>query len=149
MQLKTGRFGKYFGCTASDCKNTRKLLRNGQAAPPKMPPVPMEHLRCLKVDDFYVLRDGAAGLFLAASRFPKNRETRAPLVEELQSVRDLIDPKYAYLLDAPTRDPDGNPVQVRYSRKMHSQFVMSEHEGKATGWRAYFRDGKWVVSKEA
>ena len=64
-------------------------------------------------------------------------------------MRDLIDPKYAYLLDAPTRDPDGNPVQVRYSRKMHSQFVMSEHEGKATGWRAYFRDGKWVVSKEA
>ncbi len=35
MQLKSGRFGKYFGCTAKDCKNTRKLLRNGEAAPPK------------------------------------------------------------------------------------------------------------------
>ncbi len=35
MQLKNGRFGKYFGCTAEDCKNTRKLLRNGEAAPPQ------------------------------------------------------------------------------------------------------------------
>ncbi|MFM7275392.1 MAG: type I DNA topoisomerase, partial [Gammaproteobacteria bacterium] len=32
MQLRTGRFGKYFSCTAADCKNTRKLLRNGQPA---------------------------------------------------------------------------------------------------------------------
>ena len=29
------RFGKFFGCTSDDCKNTRKLLRNGQPAPPK------------------------------------------------------------------------------------------------------------------
>ena len=40
MQLKTGRFGKYFGCTGETkpgepCKNTRKLLRNGEAAPPR------------------------------------------------------------------------------------------------------------------
>ena len=39
MQLKTGRFGKYFGCTSEGCKNTRKLLRNGEPAPPKMDPV--------------------------------------------------------------------------------------------------------------
>ena len=148
MQLKTGRFGKYFGCTASGCGNTRKLLRNGQPAPPKMPPVPMPHLKCQKVDDFYVLRDGASGLFLAASKFPKNRETRAPLVEELQSVREQLDPKYAYLLTAPVCDDAGNPVQVRYSRKMRRQYVMSEADGKPTGWRAYERDGKWVVSKD-
>lgn len=148
MQLKTGRFGKYFGCTASDCNNTRKLLRNGQPAPPKMPPVPLPQLRCAKVDDFYVLRDGASGLFLAASRFPKNRETRAPLVEELLSVREQIDPKHAYLLEAPVRDDAGNPVQVRYSRKMRRQYVMSEADGKPTGWRAYHRDGKWVVSRD-
>ena len=35
MQLKTGRFGKYFGCTNSECTNTRKLLRSGEAAPPR------------------------------------------------------------------------------------------------------------------
>jgi hypothetical protein len=51
MQLKTGRFGKYFGCTNADCKNTRKLLRNGEPAPPKMDPVPMPELACEKVDD--------------------------------------------------------------------------------------------------
>ncbi|MDX9873465.1 MAG: type I DNA topoisomerase, partial [Spongiibacteraceae bacterium] len=61
MQLKTGRFGKYFGCTGDGCKNTRKLLRSGQPAPPKMDPVPMPELRCEKVDDHYVLRDGASG----------------------------------------------------------------------------------------
>jgi DNA topoisomerase I len=149
MQLKTGRFGKYFGCTSSECGNTRKLLRNGQAAPPKMPPIQMPDLKCRKVDDFYVLRDGASGLFLAASRFPKNRETRAPLVEELLAVRDQLDPKYAFILDAPVRDDAGNKTEVRYSRKTASQYVMSEVDGKPTGWRAHYRDGKWVVSKDA
>ena len=61
MQLKNGRFGKYFGCMSEDCKNTRKLLRNGEAAPPKMTPVPMPELECEKVEDTYILRDGAAG----------------------------------------------------------------------------------------
>ena len=84
MQLKSGRFGKYFGCSNTNCKNTRKLLRNGEAAPPKSDPVPMPELRCAKVDDHYVLRDGAAGIFLAASQFPKHRETRAPTVAELR-----------------------------------------------------------------
>ena len=46
MQLKSGRFGKYFGC--NECKNTRKLLRNGEPAPPKMDPVPMPELLCTK-----------------------------------------------------------------------------------------------------
>ncbi|MGU0160260.1 hypothetical protein ACVXHB_06380 [Escherichia coli] len=35
-----------------------------------------------------MLRDGAAGVFLAANTFPKSRETRAPLVEELYRFRD-------------------------------------------------------------
>ena len=141
MQLKSGRFGKYFGCT--ECKNTRKLLRNGQPAPPKMDPVPMPELACEKVDDTYVLRDGAAGLFLAASRFPKNRETRAPLVRELKPHREEIDPKWHYVLDAPETDPKGNPTVVRWSRKSGEQYVQSEQDGKPTGWRAEFVDGRW------
>ncbi|KEA62808.1 DNA topoisomerase I [Marinobacterium lacunae] len=143
MQLKTGRFGKFFGCTNSDCKNTRKLLKSGEVAPPKIDPVPMPELKCEKVDDHYVLRDGASGLFLAASQFPKNRETRAPLVSELIPHRDDIDPKYHYLLDAPQQDDEGNPAIIRYSRKTKEQYVMSEKEGKATGWRAYCVDGRW------
>ncbi len=143
MQLKTGRFGKFFGCTNSECKNTRKLLKNGEPAPPKMDPVPMPELQCQKVDDTYVLRDGASGLFLAASKFPKMRETRAPLVKELIPHKDEIDPKYAYLMDAPQQDSEGNPAVIRFSRKTKEQYVMTEVEGKATGWKAFYRDGRW------
>jgi len=147
MQLKTGRFGKYFGCTNSECKNTRKLLKSGEAAPPKVDPIVMHELRCEKVDDHYVLRDGAAGLFLAASQFPKNRETRAPLVEELLPYKDQIDPKYHFLLSAPAKDPDGNKAIIRFSRKTKEQYVQTEVNGKATGWKAFFNGSKWQVQK--
>lgn len=145
MQLKTGRFGKFFGCTNTSCKNTRKLLKNGEAAPPKMDKVDMPELKCEKVDDTYVLRDGASGLFLAASQFPKNRETRAPLVLEIVPHKHEIDPKYHFLCDAPQKDPDGRPAVIRYSRKTKEQYVQSEVDGKPTGWRAFFDGGKWKV----
>jgi len=148
MQLKTGRFGKYFGCTGEECKNTRKLLKNGEAAPPKMDPVPMPELACLKVEDHYILRDGASGLFLAASQFPKNRETRAPLVSELLPHKSEIDPKYNFLFSAPVEDSDGNPTLVRFSRKTKEQYVQSEIDGKATGWKAFFQNGGWVVTEK-
>jgi DNA topoisomerase-1 len=144
MQLKSGRFGKYFGCMAEECKNTRKLLRSGEPAPPKVDPIPMPDLACEKCDDFYLLRDGAAGVFLAASQFPKHRETRAPLVTEILPVKDQLDEKYRFLADAPTHDPDGNAAVVRFLRKTKEQYVMTEIEKKATGWRAVYNDGKWV-----
>jgi DNA topoisomerase-1 len=149
MQLKTGRFGKYFGCTGEGCKNTRKLLRNGEPAPPKMDPVPMPELPCVNVEDHYVLRDGAAGLFLAASQFPKHRETRAPLVSEILPHKEEIDPKYSFLFEAPTEDPDGNPAQIRFSRKTKEQYVMSEVDGKPTGWKATYEGGRWIEEKAA
>ncbi|MAB99086.1 MULTISPECIES: type I DNA topoisomerase [Pseudomonas] len=145
MQLKTGRFGKFFGCTNAECKNTRKLLRSGEPAPPKMDPVKMPELKCEKVNDTYILRDGASGLFLAASQFPKNRETRAPLVAELIPHKDEIDPKYHFLLDAPKKDPEGRLSVVRYSRKTKEQYVQTEVDGKPTGWKAFFDGGKWKV----
>jgi len=148
MQLKSGRFGKYFGCTSEQCKNTRKLLRSGQAAPPKSDPVAMPELRCEKVDDHYVLRDGASGLFLAASKFPKHRETRAPLVSELIPHKNELDPKHLYLLDAPQKDPDGNPAILRFSRKAGEQYVQTEIDGKPTGWKAFYRKGRWQVAEK-
>ncbi|MCZ6870255.1 MAG: type I DNA topoisomerase [Gammaproteobacteria bacterium] len=144
MQLKSGRFGKYFGCTNENCKNTRKLLRNGQPAPPRADPVPMPELQCEKVDDTYVLRDGAAGIFLAACHFPKNRETRAPLVKEIKPHANELDPKFQYLTEAPEEDPKGNAAVIRYSRKTTQQYVQSEIDGKPTGWRAFYKNGKWV-----
>ena len=145
MQLRTGRFGKYFGCTNSECKNTRKLLRSGEAAPPKMDPIPMPELRCVKVEDHYILRDGAAGLFLAASQFPKHRETRAPFVDEVIPHQAELDPKYQFLLDAPVADDAANRSQIRFSRKTKEQYVMTEIDGKATGWKAFFNNGAWVA----
>ena len=150
MQLKNGRFGKYFGCTNEECKNTRKLLRNGQAAPPKMDPVPCPELKCLKVDDTYILRDGAAGLFLAASQFPKNRETRAPKVLELIPHKNELPEKYHFLMSAPTEDNNGLLSNVRFSRKTQQIYVSTDdEEGKATGWSAFYESGKWVASEKA
>lgn len=146
MELKTGRFGKYFGCTNEECKNTRKLLRSGEAAPPKEDPVDLPELECVKSDAHFVLRDGASGIFLAAHNFPKSRETRAPHVAELARFRDRLSPKFYYLADAPAKDPDGNDTLVRYSRKTKQQYVMSENEeNKATGWSAWYSDNKWTV----
>ncbi|WP_320838036.1 type I DNA topoisomerase [Zhongshania sp.] len=149
MQLKTGRFGKYFGCTGEDCKNTRKLLRSGEAAPPKMDPVPMPELQCEKVDDHYILRDGAAGLFLAASGFPRNRETRAPLVKEILPHQSEIDEKYAFLFAAPAKDKEGRDAVIRYSRKTKEQYVQTEVDGKPSGWAAFYENDKWVVREKA
>ncbi|KFZ37107.1 DNA topoisomerase I [Shewanella mangrovi] len=149
MELKNGRFGKYFGCTNSECKNTRKLLKNGEAAPPKEDPIHLPELKCTKSDAYFVLRDGAAGIFLAASTFPRSRETRAPLVEELVNYREQLWPKYQYLADAPVKDDDGNPTLVKFSRKTKEQYVASEVNGKASGWAAHFQDGKWVSTGSA
>ncbi|MDQ9125301.1 type I DNA topoisomerase [Serratia fonticola] len=148
MHLKMGRFGKYMGCTNENCKNTRKILRSGEVAPPKEDPVPLPELPCEKSDAYFVLRDGAAGVFLAANTFPKSRETRAPLVEELLRFKDRLPEKLRYLADAPVTDPEGNKTMVRFSRKTKQQYVSSEKDGKATGWSAFFVDGKWVEGKK-
>ncbi|MFC0338823.1 DNA topoisomerase I [Kushneria avicenniae] len=145
MQLRSGRFGKYFACTNDDCKNTRKLLKSGEPAPPKMDPVPMPELQCQKVEDHYVLRDGASGLFLAASQFPKNRETRPPLVSEIRPHAEALPEKYHFLLEAPDHDPDGRPTQIRFSRKTKSQYVLTEEDGKASGWKALWDGKRWQV----
>ena len=148
MHLKMGRFGKYMGCTNDECKNTRKILRSGEVAPPKEDPVPLPELPCEKSDAYFVLRDGAAGVFLAANTFPKSRETRAPLVEELVRFKDRLPEKLRYLADAPVADNEGNTTMVRFSRKTKQQYVSSEKDGKATGWSAFYIDGKWVEAKK-
>jgi len=148
MHLKMGRFGKYMACTNDECKNTRKILRNGEVAPPKEDPVPLPELPCEKSDAYFVLRDGAAGVFLAANTFPKSRETRAPLVEELQRFADRLPEKLKYLADAPAVDPEGNKTLVRFSRKTKQQYVSSEKDGKATGWSVFYIDGKWQETKK-
>ncbi len=147
MELKNGRFGKYFGCTAyPDCKNTRKLLRNGEAAPPKADPIHMPELECEKSDGYFILRDGAAGIFLASNLFPKSRETKNPKVEDLVRHKDELDPKFKYLVEAPVEDNQGNKTIIRFLRKVREQYIMTENEdGKPTGWSANYVDGKWKI----
>ncbi|WP_136484463.1 type I DNA topoisomerase [Vibrio sp. H11] len=146
MVLKNGRFGKYMDCTSETCKNTRKILKNGEVAPPKEDPVHFPELPCENSDAYFVLRDGASGLFFAASNFPKSRETRAPLVEELAKYKDRISEKFHYLADAPTHDPDGRPAVVRFSRKSKEHYVRTEDDGKPSGWTALFNEGKWEIT---
>ncbi|MGM0481100.1 MAG: type I DNA topoisomerase [Pseudomonadota bacterium] len=148
MQLKTGRFGKYFGCTNSECKNTRKLLRSGEPAPPKEDPVPLPELPCQDSDAYFVLRDGASGIFLSANTFPKSRETRAVTVKELAQFKERLPDKFKYLADAPQEDEDGNDAIVRFSRKSKEQYVVTEVNKKQTGWKAFYRDGKWQVETQ-
>ncbi|MDO5652073.1 MAG: type I DNA topoisomerase [Moraxella sp.] len=142
MELKTGRFGAYFAC--QKCDNTRKVLKNGEAAPPRMTAIAMPNLRSQRYDDHYILREGAAGLFLAASKFPKVRETRPPKVSELRAIADELEPKFHYIFNAPDTDDDGNPTILRWSRKNAEQYIGSEKDGKATKFALVWRGGKWV-----
>ncbi|WP_296404014.1 type I DNA topoisomerase [Psychrobacter sp.] len=144
MELKTGRFGPYFAC--EKCDNTRKVLKNGEPAPPRMDPIDMPQLQSTKHEDHFILREGAAGLFLAASKFPKVRETRPPKLSELREIKDQMDEKFQYLFKGPDEDPEGNPTILRWSRKQKEQYIGSENPktGKATHWGVYWRNGVWV-----
>ncbi|MCK5820083.1 MAG: type I DNA topoisomerase [Psychromonas sp.] len=119
MQLKEGRFGKYMDCNNDECKNTRKILRNGDVAPQKEDPVDLPDLKCEQSNAHFILRDGAKGLFLAANTYPKSRETRAPTVDELITYKALISEKFDYLFSAPKCCPDGNPTVVRFLPKVY------------------------------
>ncbi|MDE0843346.1 MAG: type I DNA topoisomerase [Psychrobacter pacificensis] len=142
MELKTGRFGPYFAC--QKCDNTRKVLKTGEAAPPRMDPIHLPELKSTKHDDYFILREGAAGMFLAASKFPKVRETRAPKLAELREIKDKMEDKFQYLFEGPDEDPEGNPTILRWSRKKKEQYIGSEKNGKATRWGVYWRKGEWV-----
>ena len=155
MQLKTGRFGKYFGCLNDNCGATRALQRNGEPKPLTMEPIDLPDLKCIKCDDHYLLRDSMKGLFLAASQYPKNRETRAPKVSEINNLKDEFSyscrflpdkDKHLYLLNAPVKDKDGNPYVIRYNRTDDIHYVASEKDGKKTKWTASFNKGEWKES---
>ena len=152
MQLKTGRFGKYFGCLNDNCGATRALQRNGEPKPLTMEPIELPDLKCIKCEDHYLLRDSMKGLFLAASQYPKNRETRAPKVHEIKDLKEQFTnacrflpdkDKHIYLLSAPEKDRDGNPYVIRYNRTDDIHYVASEKDGKKTKWTATYSNGEW------
>ena len=148
MTLKVGRFGKYFACDSETCSNTRKVLKDGKAAPPREDPVAMPDLLCTKSNSYFVLRDGAAGIFLAAHDFPKSRETRPPKIMELKKYKSKLPKKFLYFTKAPDFDPLGNPTIVRFSRKTKSQYVGSIKDNKTTKWSLFYTDDKWQEIKK-
>ena len=143
MELKLGRFGKYFACQESDCDATRQLMKNGELKPVFMDPIRMEDLKCQKCDDIYLLRDSLKGLFLAASQFPKNRETRAPLITEIKPVVSNLPEKYHHFSSAPDNDPDGEPLVVRFNRKDGTHNLSAESGGKKKKIFYAYKDGSW------
>ena len=159
MQLKTGRFGKYFNCQNEECATTRQLQRNGEPKPLSMEPISMPNLLCEKCEDHFLLRDSMKGLFFAASKYPKNRETRAPSVEEFNEAvteETLLDAckyledqeKHTHLLDAPKNDDKGNPYIIRYNKVEDTHYLASEKDGKKTGNTAIHNGEQWIeVSK--
>ena len=71
----------------------------------------------------------------------------------MAGIADKFDKAYedkslAELADAPVADAEGNKTLVRFSRKTKQQYVSSEKDGKATGWSAFYVDGKWVEGKK-
>ena len=60
MQLKTGRFGKYFACQNDNCGTTRQPMRNGEPKPIFMDPIDTG-IPCQKAEDIYLLRDVLKG----------------------------------------------------------------------------------------
>ena len=136
MILKSGRFGKYYAC--NQCTATRKALPDGTPAPVRMDPIPMPELRCNKVDDYYLLREGAAGLFLAASQYPKHREARSPLIKELVLHKHELEPRLQYLCDAPLFDDKGNDTIVCFAKKTSDYYISSVSGDKRTKFKLVF-----------
>jgi DNA topoisomerase-1 len=145
MLFKTGRFGNFFMCINDTCKNTRKILPNGEISEPKFEPIPFPDILCEKSNTWFVLREGISGIFFAANTFPKSRETRSPFVEELARFEYLLPKKLHYLASAPQRDNKGNKTIVCFNKLNKQQYIASKKEGKFTGWAAFFIDRKWCI----
>ena len=146
MEWRTGRFGQFYSCTNDSCSNTRKILKSGEVA---APPIHMEELEVPEEEDYFVLREGSAGIFLGASKYPKVRVMRKPRIKELITHANEIDPKFNYMLSAPLEDEKGNDTFVHFARRTREHYLTSMKNEKDTGWRAYYRNGAWEAVKAA
>jgi DNA topoisomerase-1 len=69
MVLKSGRFGKFYGCTGyPECRNIRKIAKG--TATPVAPPVELDE-ECPKDGAKLVKRQGRFGEFIACGNYPK------------------------------------------------------------------------------
>ena len=66
------------------------------------------------------------------------------MIKEILTVKDQLTDKFKYLISGPKEDNEGLDTILRFSRKTKEQYVTTEIDGKATNWRAYYQDGRWV-----
>lgn len=147
MNFKIGKFGKYIECSNTTCKNTRKILKNGKISPPKEAPIPFPELLCKNTNDYFVLKNGTSGIFFASNSFPKSKETRTPLIEELIQFKNRLPKKLNYLTQAPITDPYGNKTFVKFNQKTKQQYITSKKNDENSGWHAFFINKKWIEKK--
>lgn len=109
--------------------------------------MPLPELPCEKSDAYFVLRDGAAGVFLAANTFPKSRETRAPLVEELARFRIACRRSCAIWPMRRWRMPKAiKRWCVSAVKPNSSTSLLKRWQGDRLV--AFYVDGKWVEGKK-
>lgn len=147
MHLKMGRFGKYMACTNDECKTrakfcaTVKWLRRRKI-----------RFRCQSCRVKNPTRTSCCVMVLrVSSRRPTPSRNRVKHVRRWLkncTASVTVCQKNCVTADAPQQDPEGNKTVVRFSRKTKQQYVAAEKEGKATGWSAFFVDGKWVEGKK-
>ncbi|MGI9346313.1 MAG: type I DNA topoisomerase [Gammaproteobacteria bacterium] len=114
----------------------------------------ISNLSCDKhPEDYFILRSGRNGLFLAGSGFPKRREARSIKVSELALVNaDDLDGEHQYLFTAPLQDSQGRATEIAFSKKTGQHYVRTAGVKRNEGqWTAYFEEGnaswKGVESK--
>ncbi|RIY34884.1 type I DNA topoisomerase [Psittacicella gerlachiana] len=148
MELQFGPFGKYMRCTS--CDNTRRILANGEVAPPRKEAIEFPELKCENGTSFFVLRNSAKGIFLGANNFPRCRETKLAPVSILAKYRDRLPEELHYLADGPQIDQEGNETVVRYSAKDKVQYLgsINKETNKYTKLRLDYIDGTWVSASE-
>jgi len=51
-------------------------------------------------------------------------------------------------MQAPVTDSQGRRTLLKFARKTKEQYVISEDDGKPSGWRADYVNGKWLVDEK-
>ncbi|XNM78138.1 hypothetical protein ACLK19_08685 [Escherichia coli] len=147
MHLKMGRFGKIHRLHQRRVKNTRKILRNGEWHH-RNRFVPLPELPCENQMLISCCVTVLPVCSLAANTFPKSRETRAPTGGRSFIASATACRKNCVIWPMRHSRIAGNKTMVCFSRKTKQQYVSSEKDGKATGWSAFYVDGKWVEGKK-
>ena len=66
------------------------------------------------------------------------------MLHEIRGIKDQLPEKYHFLFSGPDQDPEGNPTLIRWSRKTAEMYLGSEIDGKASKWKQFYKNGRWM-----